>query len=42
MKVIPRTKVPELVVETVGHGTFDLGAERPENFTLVVFYRGQH
>ncbi len=42
MKVIPRTKVPELVFETVGGGTWDLARQQPEHFTLVVFYRGRH
>lgn len=42
MKVIPRTKVPELVVETVSHGTLDLSKQTPQHFTLLIFYRGHH
>ena len=42
MKVIPRTKTPPLRVDTVSHGSWDLSEQRPENFTLVVFYRGHH
>lgn len=42
MKVLPRAKTPALVVETVGGGTWDLAAQQPEHFTLVVFYRGHH
>ncbi len=42
MKVIPRTKTPDLVVETVGHGTWSLAEQNPEHFTLLVFYRGHH
>lgn len=40
--LIPRQKVPELKVETLDAGTFDIGAERPENGTLILFYRGLH
>ncbi len=40
--LIPRQAVPELVVETVAGGTFDLAADNPEFATLVVFYRGLH
>lgn len=40
--LFPRQEVPALTVPLVGGGTFDLAAERPERFTLVVFYRGLH
>jgi peroxiredoxin len=40
--LIPRQKAPALVVETLGHGRFDLATERPERMTLVCFYRGLH
>ncbi|WP_346894682.1 peroxiredoxin-like family protein [uncultured Roseibium sp.] len=40
--LIPRQTVPELVVETVADGTFDLARDNPEFGTLVVFYRGLH
>ena len=42
MKVTPRQPVPELVVSTVGGGSFDLAQAKPKNFTLVAFYRGHH
>lgn len=38
----PRQSVPDLKVETLNHGTFDLQAEKPKFATLVVFYRGLH
>jgi len=40
--LFPRQPVPALKVPFAGGGTFDLGAEKPEHFTLVVFYRGLH
>ena len=40
--LIPRQPVPALVVPLAGGGKFDLAAERANNFTLVVFYRGLH
>ncbi len=40
--LIPRKKVPALTLPTLAHGQFDLETEQPENFTLVVFYRGLH
>ena len=40
--LIPRQSVPALAVETLRHGRFDLAAEAPERFTLLVFYRGLH
>ena len=39
---IPRQKTPALTVETLGHGTFDLGSAKPARGTLVCFYRGLH
>ena len=38
----PRHPVPELSVETVGGGRWTLSEQRPQRFTLVVFYRGLH
>ena len=38
----PRQPVPALEVATVGGGTWRLAEQSPENFTLVVFYRGLH
>lgn len=40
--LIPRQKVPELKVETLNAGLFDISAEKPENGTLILFYRGLH
>jgi alkyl hydroperoxide reductase subunit AhpC len=40
--IIPRQKAPQLVVDTLDHGRFDLAAEAPERLTLVCFYRGLH
>ena len=40
--LIPRQTVPALRVSTLDHGDFDLGADAPARFSLVVFYRGLH
>ena len=40
--LFPRQPVPALEVATLGGGTWRLGDRKPENFTLVVFYRGLH
>lgn len=40
--LLPRQPVPALDLPLAGGGRFDLSAERPEAFTLVVFYRGLH
>lgn len=40
--LMPRQKVPSLVVPLAGGGTFDLAKDHGETFTLVVFYRGLH
>ena len=42
MKILPRTPTPELAVETVKHGSWNLAGQKPEHLTLVVFYRGHH
>ena len=41
-KLIPRQPVPVLEVDTVDHGPWRLADQRPQNFTMVVFYRGLH
>lgn len=41
-KLMPDAKVPALSVPTLGGGTFDLAAQSPQNFTMVVVYRGYH
>jgi peroxiredoxin len=38
----PRQPVPPLSAALSGGGRFDLSAETPKNFVLVVFYRGLH
>jgi peroxiredoxin len=40
--LFPRLPVPPLDVELADGGTFDVAAEKPASFTLVVFYRGLH
>ena len=40
--LFPRQSVPSLNVPTVGGKTWQLGEQTPENFTMVVFYRGFH
>jgi peroxiredoxin len=42
MSIKPRTKVPPLVLLTVDGRRFNLGAERPQSFSMLVFYRGLH
>jgi peroxiredoxin len=38
----PRQPAPALEVATVGGGTWRLADRAPENFTMIVFYRGLH
>jgi peroxiredoxin len=38
----PRNPVPDLEVQTVGGDRWELSERRPENFTMIVFYRGLH
>ncbi len=38
--LFPRKAVSELQVPLAGGGMFDLVTEKPEHFSLVVFYRG--
>jgi peroxiredoxin len=40
--LIPRKKTPDLVLETLDHGRFDLSTENAERGTVVCFYRGLH
>lgn len=41
-KLTPGTQVPSLKLPLVGGGTFDINSEKPDSFTMVVFYRGYH
>src|SRR5712671_5683932 len=40
--LFPRQRVPPLDVGLADGGTFDIAAEKPASFTLIVFYRGLH
>ena len=40
--LIPRQKTPDLSVETLSNGTFDLSKEATERGTIICFYRGLH
>jgi peroxiredoxin len=40
--VKPRQAVPSLEFDTVGGGRWSLSAQNPQNFTMIVFYRGLH
>jgi peroxiredoxin len=40
--LMPRLPVPALSVPTLTHGDYLLTSDTPQNFTLVVFYRGLH
>ena len=40
--LFPRQPVPPLTVDLAGGGSFDIAAQKPATFTLVVFYRGLH
>lgn len=40
--VLPRKKVPRLIVETTSGMQWDLREQKPVNFTMVIFYRGMH
>ena len=40
--LMPRQAAPKLQVPTLAHGDFNLSADAPDNFSLVVFYRGLH
>lgn len=40
--IIPKTKVPSLEVPLINGTHWKLSEQHPENFTLIVFYRGLH
>lgn len=40
--LFPRQPVPALTVPTVGGEDWTLSGQSPENFTMIVFYRGYH
>lgn len=41
-QLLPRQPVPALDVPLLGGGTWSMADQTPENFTMVVFYRGLH
>jgi peroxiredoxin len=40
--LMPRQKTPDLILDTLEHGKFDLASEESERGTVVCFYRGLH
>lgn len=40
--LFPQQPVPSLSIKTVGGDTWTLADQKPQNFSLVVFYRGLH
>ena len=40
--LIPRQPAPNLEVATVNHGIWKLSEQTPDNFTLLIFFRGLH
>lgn len=40
--ILPKTKVPSLEVSLINDTVWKLKDQTPENFTLVIFYRGLH
>ena len=40
--LMPRQKTPDLAVDTLDHGRFDLASEGSERGTVICFYRGLH
>ena len=42
MNLMPRKPVPALSLDTVGGDRATLADQKPEHFTMVVFYRGYH
>ena len=42
MTMKPRQPVPALEFDLVGGGHWSLAKQKPQNFTMVVFYRGLH
>ena len=42
LKLIMGNPAPDLTLQTVDHGRWSLEEQTPQNFTMVVFYRGLH
>lgn len=41
-RATPRSAAPQLLVKQLDGETWDLNAQRPDFFTMIVFYRGLH
>ena len=41
-RILPRTAVPALEIDTLNGGRWSLADQSPEHFTFVFFYRGLH
>jgi alkyl hydroperoxide reductase subunit AhpC len=42
MAIRPRQPAPALEFDTLDRGRWSLAAQQPQNFTMIVFYRGLH
>jgi peroxiredoxin len=42
MAIKPRQPAPDLEFDTLDRGRWSLAAQQPQNFTMIVFYRGLH
>lgn len=42
MAIKPRQPAPALEFDTLAGGRWSLAAQQPQNFTMIVFYRGLH
>jgi len=42
VRLTPDAQVPSLDIETIAGDSWSLSDQKPENFTMVVFYRGLH
>ncbi len=40
--ITPRTQVPDFTLNLLSGGTWSLSDQKPENFTMIVVYRGYH
>ena len=40
--LVPRQRVPDLIVPIVGGSTWSLAEQTPQKFTLIVVFRGLH
>lgn len=40
--LLPKEKVPQINIDLVNDTQWDLNAQDPDHFTMVIFYRGKH